>query len=136
MKTIPHPYMGIQPTNVTYPVQSLQQRVARINNYEIVQHIKGVVLQYYGISESIIFSKSRKREHVTPRQIAIYLIKKHTTLSLVGIGKNLVEGHIFDHSTVIHAIKTIENLLSYDKCINKDLTNISNKVDDMLDRKK
>lgn len=63
------------------------------------------------ITDIEIRLKSRKREIVQPRQIAMYLIKKHTNLSLKQIG-SFFGG--FDHTTVIHSVQTVEDLIDTD----------------------
>lgn len=55
-----------------------------------------------------ILNKSRKRELVIARQITMTLAKKYTTFSLAKIGQD-VAGK--DHATVLHACKTINNLI-------------------------
>lgn len=55
---------------------------------------------------------TRKREVVEARQITMYVLKQRTNLSLAAIGA--VCGNK-DHSTVLHALKTVENLLITDK---------------------
>ena len=54
-------------------------------------------------------AKSRKRELVHPRQVAMYLAKEKTDLSLKSIGYHF-GGR--DHSTVIHAVQTISDLVA------------------------
>lgn len=55
---------------------------------------------------------TRKREVVEARQITMYVLKQRTNLSLAAIGT--VCGNK-DHSTVLHALKTVENLLETDR---------------------
>jgi chromosomal replication initiator protein len=57
-------------------------------------------------------SKSKKREIVQARQLAMYFARKLTELSLDVIGNQCGRRN---HATVVHAIKTIENLLDTDK---------------------
>jgi chromosomal replication initiator protein len=57
-------------------------------------------------------SKSRLRSNVIPRQVAMYLAKELTNLSLKSIGYHF-GGR--DHSTVIHAIQTVNDLMDTDK---------------------
>ena len=65
--------------------------------------------------------KSQKRDIVTPRQIAMHLIKKYTRLSLQQTGKIFNK----DHSTVLHSKKTITNLALVDKKFNKELLELN-----------
>ena len=76
---------------------------------------------------SIEEMKSQKRQAklVEARQIAIYLIKKHSKLTLKEIGKMFGNR---DHTTVIYAIRTIDGLMEVDKKFNFYLTNINRKL--------
>lgn len=71
------------------------------------QFIKDVC-DFYGLSKSEVVGKRRLRHIVKARYIAIYLIRKRTDLTLTAIA------HLFnrDHTTVIYAIQTIEEVLS------------------------
>lgn len=60
-----------------------------------------------GVERSLLRSRTRIRHIVEARQIAIYLIKKNTTMSLAQIGK-MFGGR--DHTTAIHSINTVKNL--------------------------
>jgi chromosomal replication initiator protein len=73
---------------------------------------------------------SRKRQYVFARQLAMYFMNKYTKLSLDDIGI------IFDrdHSTVIHAKKTIINLKYSDKFIAAMCKNISERIEKRLSR--
>src|SRR3546814_20197811 len=63
-------------------------------------------------------SERRARAVVRPRQIAMYLAKKMTPRSLPEIGR-IFGGR--DHSTVIHAVRTIEALRAHDADIDADI---------------
>lgn len=58
--------------------------------------------------------KTRKREVVTARQIAMYIIDKYTDLSLTSIGAFCGRR---DHTTVIHGKRNVENLQLFDRVI-------------------
>lgn len=77
-----------------------------------VDYIVNVICNYQSISIEDFYSKSKKRELVQARQLAMYFAKKCTKLSLAEIGKQCGGK---DHATVIHALKTIANLLETDK---------------------
>lgn len=69
-------------------------------------------------------SKSRKKEITIPRQIAMYLARKHTEQSLQEIGKVFRR----DHSTVLHSIKVVSSKLVRDASVNAQLQLLSDKV--------
>jgi chromosomal replication initiator protein len=77
-----------------------------------IDKIIEVVTDYFRIKVSDIKGKTRLREVVLPRQIAMYLAKEFTTLSLKAIGYHF-GGR--DHSTVIHAIQTVNDLIDFDR---------------------
>ena len=72
-----------------------------------VDKIQNVVSNFYNIALSEMLSQRRSRPLARPRQIAMYLSKKMTTRSLPEIGRRFANR---DHTTVIHAVKTITRL--------------------------
>lgn len=77
-----------------------------------IDYIQKVVCNYFNMSVDKLNSKTRKREVVQARQIAMYFAKSMTKASLASIGAN-IGGK--DHATVLHACKTVNNLLETDK---------------------
>jgi hypothetical protein len=59
------------------------------------------------------FCSDQKQEYVRVRYLACYLLKQHTDMSLNQIGLIISggENQIFDHSTIVHGIRTIETKL-------------------------
>jgi len=94
-----------------------------------VKDIKGIVCEYYGFTENEINSKTRKREIVQARQIAMYFIHRCTKLSLEMIGMMFKSGkHVFDHATVLNAIKIVNDLNDVDKSFQIEFKEIEVKV--------
>ncbi len=77
-----------------------------------IDFIQKVVADYFGLTIAAIQSKTRKREIVQARQLAMYFSKKFTKSSLTTIGHQLGKK---DHATVLHACRTVNNLLDTDK---------------------
>ncbi|MBO7497034.1 MAG: chromosomal replication initiator protein DnaA [Salinivirgaceae bacterium] len=77
-----------------------------------VGYIQKVVCDYFNLHTDAITSKTRKREIVQARQIAMYFAKNMTKLSLATIGSQ-IGGK--DHATVLHACKTVNNLIDTDR---------------------
>lgn len=77
-----------------------------------IEYIQTVISNYFNLSIEMIHEKTRKREIVQARQIAMYFSKNLTKLSLEIIGLKIGRK---DHATVLHACKTINNLLETDK---------------------
>lgn len=79
-----------------------------------IDTIQEIVSDYYDVSIADLKGKSRKKELVYPRQVAMYFAKELTDLSLKSIGYHF-GGR--DHSTVIHAIQTISDLMEQDDSV-------------------
>ena len=74
-----------------------------------VEVIKRAVCRQFNIPTKLIESATRKKNVVRPRQIAMYLVRKHTDHSYAEIGRRL-GGR--DHTTILHAFHKIEHLRS------------------------
>jgi chromosomal replication initiator protein len=77
-----------------------------------IDYIQKVVCDYFNMQVENLKSKTRKREIVQARQIAMYFAKSLTKSSLATIG-SVIGGK--DHATVLHACKTVNNLIDTDK---------------------
>jgi chromosomal replication initiator protein len=77
-----------------------------------IDYIQKVVCDYFNIPIEMIHSKTRKREIVQARQLSMYFSKKHTKASLASIGLHCGNK---DHATVLHACRTVNNLVETDK---------------------
>ncbi|MDO9512355.1 MAG: chromosomal replication initiator protein DnaA [Bacteroidales bacterium] len=77
-----------------------------------IDYIQKVVCDYFNISMDMLNSKTRKRDIVQARQLAMYFAKEHTKSSLATIGLHCGNK---DHATVLHACKTVSNLIETDK---------------------
>ena len=98
------------------------RKAVRIENKPItIDNIISKVCAHYDLDESVIHTKSRKREIVQIRQIAMYLAKKHTEISASKIG--MLIGNR-DHATVLHACKTVKDLIEINKSFKSDIEEI------------
>lgn len=77
-----------------------------------IDYIQKTVSDYFKLDIDTLCSKSRKRNIVQARQLAMFFAKKYTKASLASIGSQIGDR---DHATVLHACKTIDNLLETDK---------------------
>jgi chromosomal replication initiator protein len=83
------------------------------NSREIsIDFIQKVVCDYFDISIDLLNSKTRKREIVQARQLSMFFAKKLTKASLASIGLHCGNK---DHATVLHACRTVNNLIETDK---------------------
>jgi hypothetical protein len=95
------------------------------HNLRLLDYVTRLVSKYYNISLEEIISKTRKREICFPRQVAMHLLKKHTNLSLSAIGAYF-NGK--DHATVLHAYRTVINLMDSDKTIKDDVFKLNKTI--------
>ena len=86
-----------------------------------IETIISKVCEHYNIEESAIHTKTRKREIVQVRQIAMFLAKKHTDHSASKIGQFIGKR---DHATVLHACKTVKDLIEVDKNFKNEIEEI------------
>ena len=99
-----------------------------LNNMQSVisiEDIQKIVVSYYNLSMTDFLSARRSRHIARPRQIAMYLSKKLTTKSLPEIGRKFTGR---DHTTVIHAIKKIEELMSKDRQFEYEVQSITDRI--------
>ena len=90
-----------------------------------VENIIYTVADYYNISENQILSRKRTKEVALARQVAMYLAKELTNLTLVSIGLNFGGK---DHATVLYSHKTIIELLKKDKEIYNQVSEIKDNL--------
>ena len=88
-----------------------------------VDKIQNVVSNFFNIALSEMLSQRRSRPLARPRQIAMFLAKKMTSRSLPEIGRRFANR---DHTTVIHAVKTITRLSEQDDEMKKNISQIKN----------
>ena len=90
-----------------------------------VDIIQSLVCKFFKISKNEMLSSRRSRYLVRPRQTAIYLTKILTSKSLPEIGREFSNR---DHTTVIHSIKTIENLKKNDTELCANIDTLKNQI--------
>ncbi|OIP83379.1 MAG: chromosomal replication initiator protein DnaA [Porphyromonadaceae bacterium CG2_30_38_12] len=90
-----------------------------------VEKIRDAVCEYFSLSVDAISTKSRKREVVQARQIAMYLSKQLTKNSLSSIGFSIGQR---DHATVLHACKIVNDLMDIDKSFRNSVREIEDKL--------
>ncbi|NQY08479.1 MAG: chromosomal replication initiator protein DnaA [Flavobacteriales bacterium] len=90
-----------------------------------IDYIQKVVCDYFKLPIELLKSKTRKREVVQARQIAMYFAKNLTKSSLANIGMHCGGK---DHATVLHACKTVNNLIDTDKHFRKYIEDLGKLV--------
>ena len=94
-------------------------------NQITIDLIQSLVCKFFKISKNEMLSARRSRYLVRPRQTAIYLTKILTSKSLPEIGREFSNR---DHTTVIHSIKTIENLKKNDAELCSNIDTLKNQI--------
>jgi len=94
-------------------------------NKVTIDMIQSLVCKFFKISKNEMLSSRRSRYLVRPRQTAIYLTKILTSKSLPEIGREFSNR---DHTTVIHSIKTIENLKKNDQELCANIDSLKNQI--------
>ncbi len=92
--------------------QMIDKLVKNTHKEMSIDYIQKVVSEFYNIPIDLMLSKTRKREIVQARQVAMYFSKNLTKSSLATIGSR-IGGK--DHATVLHACRTVNNLIETDK---------------------
>ncbi len=90
-----------------------------------IEYISKVVCDYFNMNVDVLQAKTRKREIVQARQIAMYFSKSLTKYSLASIGAQIGSK---DHATVLHACKTVNNLKDTDKNFRQYVEDIEKKL--------
>jgi len=90
-----------------------------------IDYIQKVVCDYFDLAIDTMKSKTRKREVVQARQIAMYFAKNMTKSSLATIGMHCGGK---DHATVLHACRTVNNLMDTDKRFKAYIEELEKKI--------
>ena len=98
--------------------EALKDVIGSVNRQITVDNIQKTVADYFKIKVADLFSKKRTRVIVRPRQIAMWLTKNLTSQSYPSIGEAF-GGR--DHTTVLHAVRTIDDLRAKDNELNHDV---------------
>ncbi len=98
--------------------EALKDLIGAVNRQITVENIQKTVADYFKIKVADLFSKKRTRQIARPRQVAMWLAKNLTSQSYPSIGESF-GGR--DHTTVLHAVRTIETLRGKDNELNHDV---------------
>lgn len=90
-----------------------------------IDYIQKCVCDYFDLPIELLKSKTRKREVVQARQLAMYFSKSMTKASLAKIGMHCGGK---DHATVLHACRTVNNLMDTDKQFKGYVTDLKKKI--------
>ena len=105
--------------------QMIDKYVQNTSKEISIDYIQKIISDYFNIPVEMIVAKSRKREIVQARQLTMYFSKRYTKSSLSTIGLHCGNK---DHATVLHACKTVSNLLDTDKQFNSYVNELEKKI--------
>lgn len=114
-------FKGEKVISIDFVRETLKDMLALQDKLVTVDNIQKVVAEYYRIKVSDLKSKNRSRSIARPRQLAMALAKELTNRSLPEIGKGFGDR---DHTTVLHACRTIATLREEDNNIQEDWSNL------------
>ncbi len=105
--------------------QVVEKFVKNVKREISIDYIQKIVSEYFQLDIETLQSKTRKRHVVQARQLAMFFAKKFTKNSLANIGSQIGDR---DHATVLHACKTVDNLVTTDKQFRKFVDDINKKL--------
>ena len=111
--------------NINECKRILKDFITSNNKIINVEYIQNLVAAHFNLSIQELLSPRRSRSLARPRQIAMYLAKQHTTNSLPDIGRKFSNR---DHTTVIHAVKKINELIMKDNDIKLNVNELKKKL--------
>ncbi|WP_043360142.1 chromosomal replication initiator protein DnaA [Methyloversatilis universalis] len=117
-KVIAFAHFHTVPISVEVAREALKDLLGAHNRQITLEFIQKTVSDYYKIKVSEMYSKKRTRAIARPRQVAMFLAKELTPESYPAIGESF-GGR--DHTTVLHACRTIADLRLKDEVLNHDL---------------
>jgi chromosomal replication initiator protein len=122
---VAHSSINRKPITIDLAKTMIDQYVRNSKREISVDYIQKMVCDYFNISIEQMHSTSRKREIVQARQLAMYFAKMMTKNSLASIGVD-IGGK--DHATVLHAVRTVKNLIDTDKHFRVYVEEIEKKI--------
>jgi len=120
-----HSSLTGMPIDITLARNVLKDLISEEDKPLTADGIVKAVSDYFGVKPADIKGKKRTKEIANARQIAMYIVKQLTPLSLSDIGRAFGGK---DHATVIYSCKQIEDKRASDENLNKGIENIIKKI--------
>jgi chromosomal replication initiator protein len=117
--------MNKKPITLELSKQMIDKFVKNTVHEISIDYIQKVVCDYFELPLDLLKSNTRKREVVQARQLAMYFSKSLTKSSLSNIG---IHCGGKDHATVLHACRTVNNLMETDKKFKTYVTDIQKRI--------
>lgn len=122
---IAHASLSKRDIDLELAKQVLKNIVHDIDTEVNIDYLQKTAAEHYKISLDDIRGKSRKKETVIARQVAMHLAKEYTNHSLKSIG-DYFGGR--DHSTVIHALQSVDDMLATDQHFKRSFEDLKRKI--------
>ncbi|MBM4128683.1 MAG: chromosomal replication initiator protein DnaA, partial [Nitrospira sp.] len=114
-----------RPINIEMAKEILKDIIDEDVRPVTLEYVQKIVCEYFGIKLTDIKAKKRTKEVALPRQIAMYITKQLTELSLSDIGKGFGGK---DHATVIYACKQVGERRTKDEAFSRLMDNLMHKI--------
>lgn len=124
---IAHATIGNKKVDLSLAEGIVNQMIKKTKREITIPLIKKTTSGFYNISEEDMAAKTRRREVVEARQVAMYLSREITQSSLASIGAQIGNKN---HATVLHACKTIVNLMQTNKKFSLKIEQIKRLLED------
>ena len=120
-------YCSVNNSELTVEVarKVVQERIPKQSTELAIEVIQRHIADHFDLTQEVLISKTRKKEVTMPRQIAMFLAKQLTDNSLKLIGLHFGNR---DHSTVIHAIQTVDKRCKDDPTFAQLVDNLKNAI--------
>jgi chromosomal replication initiator protein len=115
-----------QPVDLSLAERALEDLLPQGREEVPAQTILTETAKYFSLRREDLVSKSRSRPLTTARHIAMYLLRELTGLSLIKIGELFDR----DHSTALHGIKRIENLMPNRDTVYRQVQELTKRIND------
>ncbi len=126
IRLLAHSTLHTRDVDLTLAKEVLRDLIRETRINLTIEEIQRIVCEYFDMPEDLVRAKTRKREVVQTRQIAMYFCKQLTQHSLKTIGLHF-GGR--DHSTVIHANQSVENQIETAPKFREMIDEISHKIE-------
>jgi chromosomal replication initiator protein len=107
----------------THEVKNLIKNNVQTKKNLSVKEVIKLIAEYYSITEDILYKKSRRKEVVHPRQVAMYILREVYDISYPSIGDKF-GGR--DHTTVMHSVEKIKKDLPGDPRLMEEIQDLKN----------
>ena len=104
---------------------AIQSIVQDVEGEVSIDYIQKLIADFFNVEHDQLKAKVRKKEIVMARQVAMYFVKEYTNHSLKAIG-SYFGGR--DHSTVIHSIQAVNDMMTTDKSFKKQMRELTKKL--------